>query len=445
MKNECNVAKDLMPLVIDGVASEESKQYVNEHVAECTECAIAYGEMRVELPLAKVNAEKERAEMERTAKKVRRRRFLRRLLGVVLAVGLLVGAAFAWKTIDYRLTEEYTRLMPLDEYMVTVAQTKAGNGIIAVNLKDDERRAATVKIDYNYQNVDGGTKKILEIRVLTTALPQYLEGDEANKAKMLRTMFKGTIIDGEWSSKESWQDMYSNLLTHEPQYAIWDEIVVISDDERKVIYTKGDNVPLCSDEMEAYYAAYHDMQPAGKSYPEWRVELVKLLDETPEMKAETEQEYQRLRYVCENGDLKLEALYYDVSRSPDSMNARVQTDIYSFPSGSPWFDLVAEGVAVNDNTALCVQYRAIYKEQESEGDRIYSTGLHSWYGRFEDGIWLGIADDLRDEDGKLVSLPIVRIELHAGDEYIVLWQAGDVLQTTAEAKAKREAEMAKYE
>jgi predicted anti-sigma-YlaC factor YlaD len=58
MKNECNVAKDLMPLVIDGVASEESKQYVNEHVAECTECAIAYGEMRVELP--RISAEKER-------------------------------------------------------------------------------------------------------------------------------------------------------------------------------------------------------------------------------------------------------------------------------------------------------------------------------------------------------------------------------------------------
>ncbi len=442
MKNNCNVARDLMPLVIDGVASEESKQYVDEHVAECTECAITYGEMRVELPLAKVNAEKERAEMERTAKKVRRRRFLRRLLGVVLAVGLLVGAAFAWKTIDYRLTEEYIHVMPLDEYMVTVAQTKAGNGIIAVNLKDDERRAASVKIDYDFQNVvNGELKKTLEIRVLTTALPQYLEGDEANKAKMLRTMFQGTIIDGEWSSKESWQEMYSNLLTHEPQYAIWDEIVVISDDERKVIYTKGDNVPLCSEEMEAYYAAYHDKQPTGKTYPEWRVDLVKLLDEVPELQWESEAERYKWQYVCENGDLKLEALYYDVSRSPDSMNARVQTDIYSFPSGNPEFDLVAKSVTVNDNTGICVQYHAVF---EGMGKADVLSGRNAWFGRIEDGQWLGLADDLRGEDGKWVSLPVVRIELHAGDDYVVLWQEGDELQTPAEAKLKREQAMEQY-
>ena len=47
MKRKCNVARDLMPLVIDGVASEDSQQYVDEHIAECTECALTYGAMRV--------------------------------------------------------------------------------------------------------------------------------------------------------------------------------------------------------------------------------------------------------------------------------------------------------------------------------------------------------------------------------------------------------------
>ena len=72
MKNKCNVARDLMPLVIDGVASEESQQYVDEHIAECTECALTYGAMRVELPRA--NQEKERAEMEKAAKAMKKMR-----------------------------------------------------------------------------------------------------------------------------------------------------------------------------------------------------------------------------------------------------------------------------------------------------------------------------------------------------------------------------------
>ena len=38
MKNNCDMARDLMPLTIDGVASEASQNYVNEHLAECAEC-----------------------------------------------------------------------------------------------------------------------------------------------------------------------------------------------------------------------------------------------------------------------------------------------------------------------------------------------------------------------------------------------------------------------
>lgn len=444
MKNNCNVARDLMPLVIDDVASEESKQYVNEHVAECTECAIAYGEMRVELP--RISAEKERTAIEQAAKRIRNKRILRGLLGALLAIAIFIGGSFVWKEYEYRLTQDCSRTMSLDEYSARLVQTKAGHVIICINLAGREDLSCALVQHTQWAGINGNTKNVLEIEMLKTIIPQYLEGDDANVRKMLRTVFAGTVIDGEWSNKAPWNDpRFEDPRPADYAYKIWDEVALISGGERQVIYTRGDAIPYCSEEMEAYYEAYHGAQPAGKSYPEWRVDLVKLLDETPEMKAETDQEYQKLRYVCENGDLKLEALYYDVSRSPDSMHARVQTDIFSFPSGNPWFELVPKGVAVNDNTALCAQYRAVYKEQESEEGRSYSTGVSSWFGRIEDGIWLGLADDLRGEDGSLVSLPIVCIELHAGDDYVVLWQEGDELQTPAEAKAKREAAMAQYE
>ena len=89
MTNNCNVARDLMPLVIDGVASEESQQYVDEHIAECTECALTYGAMRVELPRA--NQEKERAEMEKAARKLRRKRIFRVVLAAVLSIAIFLA------------------------------------------------------------------------------------------------------------------------------------------------------------------------------------------------------------------------------------------------------------------------------------------------------------------------------------------------------------------
>ena len=38
MKYSCNIIRDLIPLYIDGVCSEESKKVVDEHLEECNEC-----------------------------------------------------------------------------------------------------------------------------------------------------------------------------------------------------------------------------------------------------------------------------------------------------------------------------------------------------------------------------------------------------------------------
>lgn len=48
-KISCCIAQDLMPLTIDGVCSEESRQAVNVHVAECPSCEKIYQEMRASL------------------------------------------------------------------------------------------------------------------------------------------------------------------------------------------------------------------------------------------------------------------------------------------------------------------------------------------------------------------------------------------------------------
>ena len=37
--NECNIIKDLLPLYIDDVLSDDSRELVEKHLKECTKCA----------------------------------------------------------------------------------------------------------------------------------------------------------------------------------------------------------------------------------------------------------------------------------------------------------------------------------------------------------------------------------------------------------------------
>ncbi|MBO5089126.1 MAG: zf-HC2 domain-containing protein, partial [Lachnospiraceae bacterium] len=49
MKNTCNVVRDLMPLYVDDMLSEESKQLVEEHIEQCEACKEEYRTMSAEV------------------------------------------------------------------------------------------------------------------------------------------------------------------------------------------------------------------------------------------------------------------------------------------------------------------------------------------------------------------------------------------------------------
>ena len=49
-KNECAIVRDLMPPVLDRVASRESLEFVENHILTCEECRKQYEEMKADLP-----------------------------------------------------------------------------------------------------------------------------------------------------------------------------------------------------------------------------------------------------------------------------------------------------------------------------------------------------------------------------------------------------------
>ena len=92
MKYEHDVIRDLMPLCIDGIASEKSKEAVSEHIAECSDCAKEWDMMQKKVDIDKeheITAETE--QYKKTAKRLRKHsRWI--LLRVVLCT---IAALFA--------------------------------------------------------------------------------------------------------------------------------------------------------------------------------------------------------------------------------------------------------------------------------------------------------------------------------------------------------------
>ena len=69
--NMCNIIKDLLPLYVDGVVSEESNQFINGHLKECEKCANLFQKMKTDIRLT-YEADLQKEEMK-TIKKIKRK------------------------------------------------------------------------------------------------------------------------------------------------------------------------------------------------------------------------------------------------------------------------------------------------------------------------------------------------------------------------------------
>ncbi len=259
MTNNCNVAKDLMPLVIDGVASDESQQYVDDHVAECTECAMTYGAMKVELP--RISADKERAEMERAAKALKKKRRTRVCWAIaicfVLCYLLLFGGRWLWNQLTM-----YNHI-PVDKREITVQlyKTSDGGGLIVYDQARDDMKIGL------------GWSSDATIGVITLELKKPIIQLRNEKYEKQYGGYRSAFIGG-WE-EQGWVRMTKEEVEKENKrigrenFFIYDpnpirEIWVAYGDGNERIYKHGDEVPTCSPEMEAYLYALANPPSIGK-------------------------------------------------------------------------------------------------------------------------------------------------------------------------------------
>lgn len=106
LSDKCAVVRDLMPLVIDGTASDASRRKVDKHVSDCKPCAKVYEEMKASITLD-APVEVDNKEFDQVIKKVktkRRRRSWKNVLIGALATLLVIclgTAGYLWYDWNY--------------------------------------------------------------------------------------------------------------------------------------------------------------------------------------------------------------------------------------------------------------------------------------------------------------------------------------------------------
>ena len=274
MKNECNVARDLMPLVIDGVASAESQQYVDDHIAECTECAVTYGSMKIELPRA--NEEKARAEMERAAKEMKKRRRKRAVLAGVIGAVLSILLFVSGNWLYHRLTRSLQYPMDKDELTVEMYKRADGAGMIVFDLVQGD---AVCGVAMGYGN------GIVELYMYEPAIQQGSERYEKNYGGY-RTYEIGFLDERGWMNVAEWMWLGDSADGRERQLEraqeTIQEIWMNYGDGRELIYKHGDEVSACSPEMEAYLKYFENQAMLGKPIEYDYDKLAELRSAVPE-------------------------------------------------------------------------------------------------------------------------------------------------------------------
>ncbi len=221
MKNECNIVQDLMPLVIDGVASEESTQMVAEHVKDCEPCAKVYEELKSDLPQSARPMNYEEA-----AKALRKWRRMRTVLLSVLVAVLTLGGAVVGRGVWIEMRHIPRNYLAIDEYDAHMVRMQDGKVFMVF---------VTEKEGVDMFCSGGGSRGQWAYNIRSTRIP-------------IRTQKAAYIYIGTWRDGAIWET-YS---VFEPETI--KSLSVKDMKNERIVYTEGDDIPMASPEFETFIA-----------------------------------------------------------------------------------------------------------------------------------------------------------------------------------------------
>ena len=221
-KISCNIIKDILPLYLDGVVSEDTKQMVEEHLKICDECRNETMTLKqdVVLPASKSVRLAETEVVKGLKRKLFRKKFLVSAISVILTIVILSGVYFYMA-----LTKT---CVPYDSGKV---QIQVENGALYAVYQGDDL-GGTVSFDPTEVKIEGKEQNVFAFYCYTTLWSEYIEPifDDKTEKTQERIMYVGRkdeidrIYYGEFDSADplSAEYDYASMLAGPEMEIIWE-------------------------------------------------------------------------------------------------------------------------------------------------------------------------------------------------------------------------------
>ena len=115
----CNIIKDILPLYVDGVVSDDTKEMVEEHLEHCEECKKEVKLMKQEIYIP---AEKEAHIIKGFKKRLRNKKIIISGLSIILTCLILLGT--------FSFIFHYDRVVPYAESLIRI-ETQDDNMLVS--------------------------------------------------------------------------------------------------------------------------------------------------------------------------------------------------------------------------------------------------------------------------------------------------------------------------
>ena len=239
MNRDCAMARDLMPLWADNVASEDSIEWLVEHVNTCEECTKVYVDMKSKEPEPVIVEEK--VSFSAAMRQLRRTVVWKRTKYILLGLLTPVALFFLYIYGDMFLFGDQHYPLGLQNYEIQLSTTTKGTVLARTDSFKGYR-----SVPDSFFSKDTG---IYYVYMTTSLIPQAYE-------RRVFTEKTGLVLEN---------GIIYQL--HRPYGAANTDRIPVTEirkgteSDYEVLYKAGDKLPLCSAEMDEYmrlYEAYEE-------------------------------------------------------------------------------------------------------------------------------------------------------------------------------------------
>lgn len=196
-KTECKIIQDLLPSYIDGLTSNDTNTFIEQHIENCSECEEVLKNMQGDIQLEKINNSRK----INALKKVKRRYRRITVISILLVILVIIIALYLWN--NYRFATDENGKIVIERFTFDSRNISYETNVI-ISYKDtqtentiDGYRYTTLVLTINENNICTNTREQIKGLNEEGILYEYTELKNTENATNILTNVKisnNTII-----------------------------------------------------------------------------------------------------------------------------------------------------------------------------------------------------------------------------------------------------------